>query len=323
MKYLILSLSLIFSIQLNAQELRDLYQRGYSFLPDSTNIFINNPEIKWAAYYNDKYPFPNCKIDSFKSIYDYIINEKANGKIKSYDGNFNEVNKDYTQSKHLCTPDGTSIQDSFVRDSLKEIFFEQIFYLESHKLKTYTIIAAPCYKLKYNPYCDQYDFVIKSFCSLNKHYNTTFKKTDKIIHLKDTCLTHIDLLDRLEEITIKKTYGMNFATALWCDASKGFNEVIDLKYNKKIPAENILTYDSIPIPDFDSLGNQIGSHKAPPDSSYWFRFHFFPYADIYEDWYYDTTVDIFFCQITKVDLYFTSWGPQDSYYEKRFRIIFK
>jgi hypothetical protein len=141
MKYLLLFL-LFFSYKAYSQIFPE---NGYVALPNNYNAFIDSSDISWAAGIYQDYSFLNCKVDTFRSIHDFIIDAKDNGEIKSYTYNsgYEEVDKNYSPPDHWHDLDTFLCKEHLLYDSLNRMYFDQTIYLQSHKLRSYIIAAAP------------------------------------------------------------------------------------------------------------------------------------------------------------------------------------
>jgi hypothetical protein len=308
----------------------------YDVYPNSYNSFINGPAISWAgqAEGNADVAFGDHKFDKYTNIYDYIIAAQKSGKVKSYitrvwdpavlsgTGNdkpkaknnnefYIEVNKHYGRKG-----------PSYSIDSLKNIHFDQVYFIQGHKLRSYIIAAAP----EYQVFTSEGMYVgntLISFTAINKNSAAAADKNDKIVLLKTTA--QVLRFDSLPNITpIKETYGMNLVYTLWYDLSKGYNKAIDLKTNKRIPAKNIMEYSGT-----DSIEEVM--QGGDDTTNIYYKVAGTPIRrnlseiSVSQNWYYDVTKNIFYTSITDATIYAKEYDDQGVVTgdNPRIKILFK
>jgi len=297
----------------------------YSIAPNIYNSFTNNPNISWAAHFDFSYSFLNCPYKKYPGIYDYLIDNQKKGIIKSY--KINECNNcgddsivDNRKLEHQLFYSEINYpqQNDNGIDSLKEIYFDQTLAIEKHHLKSYITAAGPEFEVS-NSLGMLLGISYQALCSINRSKITKDKK-DVITFLKTTDVFYNEDSLAYSNITnIKTTYGMNLVTTLWYDLSKGYNKIVDLKTNKIINPLYVWNYPIdgfIQVPQYDSVGNNIGFslRNGPAARSYISK------IAIRQEWYYNSTKNIFFNKIKEADVY-TSTALNRI--EKRFTITFQ
>ena len=309
----------IIAIQINAQT--------FHFTPNNYNSFITKPNISWAAEAGFTYDLANVPFKNYKNVYEYLITQKKTGKIKFYITK--EINAEYDsiskikKNSDIYLEVDSSFENKFQlnNDSINGLQLQQIFYIENHKLKTYTIGAA----LQYPIYLSSGYFLgntISSYNSISKKYNYTSKKKDDVVFLKT--IYKVFNFDSLESTTnLKKTFGMTLAQTLWYDLSQGYNEVTDLKTNLKIPAENVMDYESA----FDTftITRTIDTVMVDKQVVNILKIkNILSHIGISQNWYYNRTKNIFFSKIDETYFYI-SYRAVDGLLNthKRFKISFK
>jgi hypothetical protein len=330
MKQCLLFVAVILSSQLHAQVSNPCQpDNDYDVFPNIYNSFINGPAISWAgqAEGNADVAFGDHKFDKYPNIYDYIIAAQKSGKIKSYitgvwdptafakhkhhkSDFYVEVNKHYSRKG-----------PSYLIDSLKNIHFDQVYFIQGHKLRSYIIAAAPEYQVITSEGVYLGNTII-SFTAVNKNISPAADKNDKIVLLKTTA--QVLRFDSIPNITpIKETYGMNLVSTLWYDLSKGYNKAIDLKTNKLIPAKNIMDYSGTDSVEEEMQGDDTTNiyYKVagPPIE------RALSEVSVSQNWYYDVTKNIFYTSITDATIYAKEYDDQGvcTGDNPRIKILFK
>jgi hypothetical protein len=260
------------------------------------------------------------------SIHSYLNRSQTSGNVKSYltkefpqeiiskwatgkgDDFYIQINKQYHKTNELG------------RDSSGTIQCHEIYYLHNHKLKCNVVAAGPEFKVLTSSgiYVGN---TVRAFSSVNYNIHQGNNKNDEIYSLGNTYVQmNIDSLESSQ--SLKKNFGMSLALNLWFYLSKGFNKVVDLKFNRIIPSKEVLEYsafDSVStVQDIDSIIPSTNMQSGPPAYSY------FSDVGIEQSWYYNKTKDIFYNTINKVHLYISYQNQKTFLYqnEKRFEITF-
>jgi hypothetical protein len=336
MKQYLLFVAIILSSSVHAQVANPCaLNNDYDVFPNSYNSFINSPAISWAgqAEGNADVAFGDHQFNKYTNIYDYIIAAQKSGKIKSYitrvwdpgafaDNNpikqkaknknefYLEVNKHYGRKG-----------PSYLIDSLKNIHFDQVYFIQNHKLRSYIIAAAPEYQV-FTSAGFYVGNTISSFTALNKNMAPSANKKDHIVLLKTTAqVLRFDSIQNI--IPIKETYGMNLVSTLWYDLSKGYNKAIDLKTSKAIPAKNIM--------DYSGTDSAQAVMQGEDSTNIYYKVagtpirHNLSEISVSQNWYYDVTKNIFYTATTDATLYAKEYDDQGvcTGDNPRIKIIFK
>jgi len=330
MKQYLLLFAVIITTQLHAQNPTPCQPNNdYDVFPNSYNSFINGPGISWAGQAEDiaNVTFTDHKFGKYSNIYDYIIAAQKSGKIKSYvtqawdPGTLSGDKPKIKNKNDFYIEVDKHYGPSYSIDSVKNMRFDQVYFIQGHKLRSYIIAAAPEYQL-FTSVGTYVGNTIATSTALNKNAAPPVDKNDKIVLLKTTA--QVLRFDSLPNVTpIKETYGMNLVSTLWYDLSKGYNKAIDLKTNKLIPAKNIMDYSGT-----DSLEEQM---QGDDTTNSYYKVPGTPIRrnlseiSISQNWYYDVTKNIFYTSITDATIYAKEYDDQGvcTGDNPRIKIIFK
>ena len=310
-------------VQLTAQD--NYPNEKFPVLPYKYNSFVNNPAISWACEMYNVLAFDSIQ-GKLDDIYSYLINAKKEGNIKTY------VTKEFIipglkqwvkpglQDYYIEVDKKYNLQNTLLPDSSKSIKFHQVFYIVNHVLQSHIISAGPEFPVTTSTgiYLGK---AVPSFSSLHMYPDKKSNKKETVIFL-GTKYSSINF-DSIEMATgIKKMYGMSAASVLWYDLSQGFNKVIDVKYNKRIPPSEVWKYslvDSVSAYlSIDPTTLPLKSTVAGPPA-----YNYFTNIGIYQHWYYNKTRDIFFNKISKAMLFVKYKDDSgQEVIEKRFEIDF-
>ena len=300
-------------------------QDRFTVLPNKYNLFVKNINISWACEVHSNHSF-NLQSTHPIDIHLYLTNAKKTGLIKSYfiSDFISEYNKKWiiakTDGYFIEVNKGINKQINEGQDSLKLLEFQEIFYWGNHKLETHLISVGTEYSVVTSNGINL-GTAVSSYSSLNL-YPKKIAKIDEIFFLGKTySVINFDSLESTS--SLKKTYGMSLGLTIWYDLSKGYNSVLDLKTNKRILQNNVLTYspfDSIevivPIDSTVPYKYKISGVKASSS---------FSEIGVVQNWYYNKTKNTFFNEINKTYLYIKYQDQQSFNFinEKRFQIDFK
>ena len=296
-------------------------QTRYSLFPHSYNSFINNNNISLAIELSTSHIFQTKNFNLHK----YLLDGQKNGDLKSYtpwelqgvnldslkkiDDYFYEVDK-----KYLTPP-------NYYKEFLESVEFQEIFYLENHKLKSHIISAGPEFSLvtELGVNLGNSPFTLTS---LNFYNSKVSKKTDETLSLGNTYF-NIDFDFYQTPRYLKKTYDMTFVTKIWYDLSKGFNTVKDLKMNRTILPKDIMDYALIDSMDY-KVYNQDGTQTIEKIRS-GNVITYLSDIGISQEWYYNKTQNFFYNKIIRAYIYtkFQDLENHKEVNEKRFEIIFR
>jgi hypothetical protein len=296
-------------------------QKKLFSLPNTYNRFITSDNIIWAAELQDSLSFGESNKLRDKNIYDHLVLEAASAKL--------DVRKrqDYFETEAFQNSD-TSVYygfkkvqfpnsdiDFLLADSLKTIRLNEILYLENNLLKSKIILAAPLA-----------NFATASGVSMGKlevffccKPELALKEKSSLIFIK-TFRRKIDTDSFPEFRLLKQSFGMNLPQSLWYGATQDRIQIIDEKYGKVIPKENILSYnDSLKQEEYDNNGKVIGYKMIR--SLPIFECCLSNTIEFTQDVYYDLKSNSFYSVIK--DCYLFSWTGFNMPYAKRFKIVFK
>jgi len=320
MKFILLYLAILFGLPLFAQ--REQPNR-YEKLP--YNSFISLPDLDWACEIFSEHDFDSGKKEQF-DIHSYLMKAQVKGEIKSY----RSIDYPYWEIK----TEGKKIDDYFfempkecnekpdvMRDSGRTVEFQEIFYYKDHRLYSHIVSAAPLFKV-FTANGWYVGNSTTSLSSLNYYPGTKKDRSDEVIYLGDThSILDFDSIERRS--FLKKNYGMTLSLLLWHDLSLGFNEAVDLKDGRVVPANEIMMtspFDSIEyFSGIDTVPAIMQKMPAPP------VFQSFTDIEIQQSWYYNKTKDVFFDKIVKLYIYAWNGDPKSFLWnnQRRYEVIFK
>lgn len=298
--------------------------------PNDSNKFIAAESINWAAEdYMDSYSFVDSKEIDGENIYDYLLKAQLNRLIRSYvprDWNYDTSNISFSANGYYglvidYVKNDTSNKDLYI-DSLKNIGFHQIFYLEDYCLKSHIASAS----VQYNVFTSEgilLGLSPKSLCCLNDNYKIKNSPNDKVLLLKKF-LTVINL-DSIGNLNlIKETYKMDLVSSLWYGASLGKFKLFDLKTKIQIEPKDVMRYtifDSTTSSYYDDTSGVLHTSKVPGPEV--FRY-FTNSVEFKQDVYYNKTKNCFYTIIDEayLSVKYMNFEINKEIEEKRFKIVF-
>ena len=290
--------------------------------PTQFDKFINSPAIEWAAYINDTIRFDNPGLNKILSLR-FAKNEiKASFPVGSGSYQANQIR--YEKKKEIdhmtVHPHDMPIYDSagtlagknkMERDKIDTPDFTltdvtQILYIQNGQLKTYVPWVATMIPIvtSFGLFLGNAEYFSTCF---NFNYNSTATSKDKIIFLpqsrKRIRLDSFDVKSKLKEL-----YGLNLIQSLWPYILKNNFQIYSVEKKRILKVSELNTSlvnktGPLPIPEYDSLGNQHPRFTQPDALSP----AIFTTLDLLQDWQYDKTKNMVFATNREMVLYAKKW----------------
>ena len=177
-------------------------------------------------------------------------------------------------------------------DSLKQINFHEVFYLDNYFLSCQVVSVAPSMEFFTTTGIDVGREPI-FYCCVNNKEKDDYTATNDLVHVKR--MERVLNFDSIKNSrTLKQTFALNATQLMWYGAAKGAIKIMDVKKNQLIPAKNVMNYnflDSEKVDVFDSSGAVVDVIMRERDPT-------FPYlltndVQFTQDIYYDTSRNVF------------------------------